>query len=147
MQAHIGYKDKHPHFIYLYSLCGAANKWARELYLINCLLSVEELTLSPHSTFIAVGGGTRRPPLDCSHLIDSLPASNNGPPHFTHHHLIPSSSLEWNWISIEQQGAWTLLCCCCRRLQYPPIHWELIRRKEKINQSSVVWETIRISSD
>lgn len=55
MQAHIGYKDKHPHFIYLYSLCGAANKWARELYLINCLLSVEELTLSPIRRSLQLG--------------------------------------------------------------------------------------------
>lgn len=48
--AHVVILTTHP---LLYCVCGSvwtANKWPRKLYLINCLLSVEELTLSlPHS--------------------------------------------------------------------------------------------------
>lgn len=51
---------------------GCLANWARELYLINCLLSVEELALSLPIRRSMWWGRYPRPPLDCSHLIDTL---------------------------------------------------------------------------
>lgn len=110
------YSSTVPHIRNTHKWCCAANhhpsinnKWARKLYLINCLLSVLSKTShSPHllSAFIAFGGGSQRPPLDCSYLIDfaACPAIYTSPRHLTQQFI----SIDRNGIGFEFWGAMPL---------------------------------------